>query len=214
LEQPIAAIATAPPETNLNPEQPQASNGQDQSSAARREPKSIRNVRRHYGDRLPPWRHGWGIGEYTLEMLNSAAQYIAALPPTSALAHYVPIQLLEEYEEKERWANLESRAKALNPTAVSGSVSHVPQDQSDTIAQIETYLQILGWSKRDAIEHLIELGKLSPAIRQIAYEGTYCNFERLNNLELTMVCEATMAQIKARNAPQSESDDGSYKRSG
>jgi hypothetical protein len=106
------ATATAPPETKSIPDLKQTSNGQGEYSA-RREPKSIRNVRRHYGECLPPWRVGWGVGEYTAEILAYTAQYIAALPASSAIAHYTPIQLLEEYEEKERWANLESRATNL-----------------------------------------------------------------------------------------------------
>jgi hypothetical protein len=105
--------ATAISETRLISEQPQTSNGQGQSSAARREPKSIRNVRRHYGECLPPWRVGWGVGNYTPEILSYTAQYLSKLPSNSAIAQYTPIQLLEEYEEKERWANLESRATNL-----------------------------------------------------------------------------------------------------
>jgi hypothetical protein len=105
--------ATIAPTQSQSPDQPRTSNGQGQYSAARREPKSIRNVRRHYGECLPPWRVGWGVGKYTPEILEYTERYLAKLPANSAIAQYTPIQLLEEYEEKERWANLESRATNL-----------------------------------------------------------------------------------------------------
>jgi hypothetical protein len=124
----VQSTATIAPTQNPSTEQPQPSNGRGQYSAARREPKSIRNVRRHYGATLPIWRVGWGKGEYTPEILNYTQQYIANLSTTNAIAHYTAIQLLEEYEEKERWANLESRAQNLANGHTNGNGnSHHPQ---------------------------------------------------------------------------------------
>jgi hypothetical protein len=215
-KQPDRATATTISETKPNPVLNSNGNDRGQNSASRREPKSIRNVRRHYGEALPPWRSGWGVGEYTPAILQSAKNYLAKLPPSSAQAYYTPVQLLEESEEKERWASLEDRShQPGSPRSPQlGQTASAPVDLGDTIAQIDTYLNILGWSRKNAIEHLIELGKFSVALRNLLYEGQSCNFGRLDDFEVATVRDALIAQIKARNAPQSESDDKSYERSG
>jgi hypothetical protein len=184
-KQPAQPDAMADAATNPNPEK-NINNGQDQNSARRSKSKIERAVRRQYPDKPPPWRTGYGSGEYQ----DGYVDFVwAQMRKHGERTRSDAIERIEN-AELEGKSVLAEHFRAWQEQTCTHPAQPLPLSLGDVIAGIEVALRQLKWSKAQAIAYMVEHHnwKLTPEVKQTN------NFDYLNNQEI-LEMQAKITQL-------------------